>query len=99
MLRHRLLIQSLRLNLSVCFEFPESNQRVIVRILDVNDEPPYFINRPLPMQAVVELNALHGKLVYKLQARDRDTDHNIHYYIARDRSKSFPLLSTPISRF
>ena len=26
------------------------NQRVIIKVKDVNDEPPYFINRPLPMQ-------------------------------------------------
>ncbi|KAG1685476.1 Neural-cadherin [Nymphon striatum] len=38
-----------------------NNQRIIIRIQDVNDEPPYFINRPLPMQAVVELNAPHWK--------------------------------------
>ena len=26
------------------------NQRVIIKVKDINDEPPYFINRPLPMQ-------------------------------------------------
>jgi len=26
------------------------NQRVIIKVRDINDEPPYFINRPLPMQ-------------------------------------------------
>jgi hypothetical protein len=53
---------------------------------DVNDEPPYFINRPLPMQTVVQLNAPPNTHVFTLQARDPDTDHNIHYFIVRDRS-------------
>lgn len=63
------------------------NQRVIIHVKDVNDEPPYFINRPLPMQAVVQLNAPPNTPVFTLQARDPDTDHNIHYFIVRDRSK------------
>ncbi|XP_013785873.1 cadherin-related tumor suppressor-like, partial [Limulus polyphemus] len=62
-------------------------QRIIIHIRDVNDEPPYFINRPLPMQSVVQLNAAPGTPVFKLQARDPDTDHNIHYVLVRDRSK------------
>lgn len=64
------------------------NQRVIIHVKDVNDEAPYFINRPLPMQAVVQLNAPSNTPVFTLQARDPDTDHNIHYFIVRDRSKS-----------
>ena len=64
------------------------NQRVIVQVKDVNDEPPYFINRPLPMQAVVQLNAPPNTPVFTLQARDPDTDHNIHYFLVRDRSMS-----------
>lgn len=39
------------------------------------------------MQAVVQLNAPQGTPVFKLQARDPDTDHNIHYFLVRDRSK------------
>ncbi|XP_058799205.1 neural-cadherin isoform X1 [Phymastichus coffea] len=62
------------------------NQRVIINIKDVNDEPPYFINRPLPMQAVVQLNAPPNTHVFTLQARDPDTDSNIHYFIVRDRT-------------
>lgn len=62
------------------------NQRVIINIKDVNDEAPYFINRPLPMQAVVQLNAPPNTHVFTLQARDPDTDSNIHYFIVRDRS-------------
>ncbi|XP_034245073.1 neural-cadherin-like [Thrips palmi] len=62
------------------------SQRVIIHVKDVNDEPPYFINRPLPMQAVVQLNAPPNTPVFTLQARDPDTDHNIHYFIVRDRT-------------
>lgn len=59
---------------------------MIIHVKDVNDEPPYFINRPLPMQAVVQLNAPPNTPVFTLQARDPDTDHNIHYFIVRDRT-------------
>ena len=69
------------------FKTDTDNQRVIVQVKDVNDEPPYFINRPLPMQAVVQLNAPPNTPVFTLQARDPDTDHNIHYFLVRDRSK------------
>uniref|UniRef100_A0A8D8PLP1 Neural-cadherin n=1 Tax=Cacopsylla melanoneura TaxID=428564 RepID=A0A8D8PLP1_9HEMI len=62
------------------------NQRVIIHVKDVNDESPYFINRPLPMQAVVQLNAPPNTPVFTLQARDPDSDHNIHYFIVRDRT-------------
>ncbi|KAK0085585.1 hypothetical protein PV325_004823 [Microctonus aethiopoides] len=62
------------------------NQRVIINVKDVNDEPPYFVNKPLPMQAVVQLNAPPNTHVFTLQARDPDTDHNIHYFIVRDRT-------------
>jgi hypothetical protein len=56
-------------------------QRVIIHLKDVNDENPYFVNRPLPMQAVVPLNHPPYTPVFKLQARDPDTDHNIHYIL------------------
>ena len=62
------------------------NQRVIIKVKDVNDEPPYFINRPLPMQAVVKLNAPPNTQVFTLQAKDPDTDHDIHYFLVRDRT-------------
>lgn len=70
----------------VSFPTDTDNQRVIIHVKDINDEPPYFINRPLPMQAVVQLNAPPNTPVFTLQARDPDTDHNIHYFIVRDRT-------------
>ncbi|CAL1283814.1 unnamed protein product, partial [Larinioides sclopetarius] len=78
-------------NCGCCFlcsdrKLDPERQRVIIHLKDVNDEPPYFINRPLPMQAVVQLNAPPGTPVFKLQARDPDTDHNIHYFLVRDRT-------------
>ncbi len=39
------------------------------------------------MQAVVQLNAPPNTVIFQLQARDPDTDHNIHYFIVRDRSQ------------
>ena len=65
---------------------------MIIKVKDINDEPPYFINRPLPMQAVVKLNAPPNTPVFTLQAKDPDTDHNLHYFLVRDRSKIIALL-------
>lgn len=67
--------------------YDTEKQHVVINVRDVNDEPPYFVNRPLPMQAVVQLNAPPGTSVFKLQARDPDTGHNLHYFLVRDRSK------------
>ncbi|XP_037085943.1 neural-cadherin-like isoform X3 [Pollicipes pollicipes] len=64
----------------------QDNQRIIIRVEDDNDENPYFINRPLPMQAVVKLNAPPNTPVFTLQARDPDTHHNIHYFLVKDRT-------------
>ena len=69
------------------------NQRVIIKVKDINDEPPYFINRPLPMQAVVKLNAPPNTPVFTLQAKDPDTDHNLHYFLVRDRSQYLNIIS------
>ena len=82
--------------MSLINDVDTDNQRVIINVKDVNDEPPYFINRPLPMQAVVQLNAPPNTHVFTLQARDPDTDHNIHYFIVRDRSK---YMKTEIAAF
>ena len=64
---------------------------MIIKVKDINDEPPYFINRPLPMQAVVKLNAPPNTPVFTLQAKDPDTDHNLHYFLVRDRSQYYTL--------
>ncbi|RWS22467.1 Pt1-cadherin-like protein [Leptotrombidium deliense] len=62
------------------------HQSNTIHIIDFNDEPPEFINQPLPMQNVVDLNAPPGTSVFKLQANDPDTNHNIHYLLVRDRA-------------
>ena len=38
------------------FNADTDNQRVIIKVKDINDEPPYFINRPLPMQVNINLD-------------------------------------------
>ena len=43
-------------------------------------------------QAVVKLNAPPNTPVFTLQSKDPDTDHNLHYFLVRDRSKIIPLL-------
>ena len=41
-------------------------------------------------QAVVKLNAPPNTPVFTLQSKDPDTDHNLHYFLVRDRSKTTP---------
>ena len=52
----------------------------------IGSEPPYFTNRPLPMQTVVDLNAPPNTTVFTLQAKDPDPDSDIHYILVRDRT-------------
>lgn len=40
----------------VSLSLDTDNQRVIIKVKDINDEPPYFINRPLPMQVNLNFN-------------------------------------------
>ena len=60
-----------------------------MEVKDITAEPPYFINRPLPMQAMVKLDAPPNTNtpVFSLQAEDPDTDHDLHYILVRDRSQ------------
>ena len=50
--------------------------------------PPHFINRPSPMQAIVPTKASPGTVVYKLQARpDNPASHSsIRYILSLDRA-------------
>lgn len=49
---------------------------------------PHFINRPIPMQAIVPTKAAPGTVVYKLQARldNPGTHSNIRYIMTQDRA-------------
>ncbi|CAL2028181.1 unnamed protein product [Caenorhabditis brenneri] len=55
-------------------------QTIRIHVEDV-DEPPSFVNSPLPMLAVVPLNPTIGRIVYQFVARDEngDGDSNILY--------------------
>lgn len=46
---------------------------IIVNVTNV-DEPPKFINQPVPFQAVVPTDVPIGYTVFKFQARDEDGD-------------------------
>lgn len=49
----------------------------------------YFINRPMPLQTIVPVNAPHNTVVYKLQARSETNAHrNIRYLIVSDQSNN-----------
>ncbi|CAD6190829.1 unnamed protein product [Caenorhabditis auriculariae] len=48
-------------------------QTIRINVKDV-DEPPAFVNSPLPMLAVVPLNPTIGRIVYQLVARDESGD-------------------------
>ena len=45
------------------------------------------------VQAVVKLNAPPNTPVFTLQAKDPDSDPNLHYFLVRDRSKQFEAFS------
>ena len=68
----------------------ERVQRVKIQVADANDEPPYFINRPLPMQATIpSLESEPGLRVYTLLAKDPDGNHDLRYVLLEDRGKWF----------
>ncbi|CAI5439270.1 unnamed protein product [Caenorhabditis angaria] len=50
-------------------------QTIRINVLDV-DEPPAFVNSPLPMLAVVPLTPTIGRIVYQFVARDEAGDGN-----------------------
>lgn len=52
---------------------------MIIKLTDVNDEFPEFINQPRPFLATVSENAGPGTSVYQLMARDADQDSDIVY--------------------
>ena len=49
-------------------------------------------------QAVVKLNAPPNTPVFTLQSKDPDTDHNLHYFLVRDRSKIVTLVGMIINQ-
>lgn len=60
--------------------FSARTQTIRIHVADI-DEPPSFVNSPLPMLAVVPLNPTIGRIVYQFVARDEhgDGDSNVLY--------------------
>lgn len=56
-------------------------QPVRIRLSDVNDEIPKFVNVPKPLLATVSSNAPPGTSVYQLMASDDDDGSHIVYSI------------------
>ncbi len=50
-----------------------------IKLTDVNDEIPHFVNVPKPFLATVSQNAPPGSSVYQLMARDDDRDSVVQY--------------------
>ena len=50
-----------------------------VRLTDVNDELPVFLNVPRPFLATVATDAPPGTSVYQLLAQDADRDSIVRY--------------------
>ena len=66
--------------------FPvQFEQPVKIRLTDVNDEEPRFVNVPRPFLATVSQNAPPGTSVYQLMARDDDKDSIVHYNLESGR--------------
>ena len=54
-------------------------QPVKIKLTDVNDEEPRFVNVPRPFLATVSQNAPPGTSVYQLMSRDDDKDSILQY--------------------
>ncbi|KAK3085130.1 hypothetical protein FSP39_024880, partial [Pinctada imbricata] len=50
--------------------------QVELNVLDVNDENPFFTNKPSPYLATVRQTDPIGTLIYKMEAEDPDADYN-----------------------
>jgi hypothetical protein len=60
--------------------FPDERiQPVRIRLIDVNDEKPQFINLPRPFLATVSPNAGPANYVYQLIAQDNDKDSLLQF--------------------
>ena len=49
----------------------------MINVIDVNDEPPVFTNKPRPYLAAISANAPGNTLVYRLTATDPDAAANL----------------------
>ena len=71
-------------------------QPIKIRLTDVNDEIPRFVNVPKPFLSTVPTNAAPGSSVYHLMAQDDDQDSDILYnlesgqFYLRSRSRANP---------
>lgn len=84
----KVMSYNVKLMKDVFFPFSvQDTQKVVINVIDVNDEKPEFVNKPKPFQTVVSPNAPQGELVYVLDARDKDKDADIIYKIELDLSK------------
>ena len=61
-------------------------QPVRIKLTDVNDELPEFVNVPNPFLATVSTNAAPGTSVYQLMAQDADEDSHIRYSLESGES-------------
>ena len=70
------------MSLMVCFVSAltaRSEQPIKIRLRDVNDEVPRFVNLPMPFLATISSSAAPGTSVYQLVAQDDDEDSLIRY--------------------
>ena len=51
--------------------------QVDIKVTDVNDEKPQFINQPVPFNARLSVQPEPATLVYTLSARDVDTNSSL----------------------
>ena len=65
-----------------------SEQPIKIRLRDVNDEVPRFVNLPRPFLATVSSSAAPGTSVYQLVAQDDDEDSIIRYVMESGRTKA-----------
>jgi len=64
-------------------------QPVRIRLTDVNDEIPQFMNVPRPFLTTVSANAPPGASVYQLMAQDADDGSIVRYILDSGLCLSF----------
>ena len=64
-----------------CLCVTEYEQSVRIKLTDMNDEIPRFVNLPRPFLATVSANAAPGTSVYQLMAQDDDEESLVRYIL------------------
>ncbi|KAL5017569.1 hypothetical protein ScPMuIL_007158 [Solemya velum] len=66
---------------------------ITIRVIDVNDELPYFTTKPYPYLATMSSTAASGTPVYHLEAEDTDQGADLRFHIETNPDNRFTLFN------